>query len=63
MNNCEHCGKPLRLIGMDRKNGKTINNSNGKDWEERKYHKKCYKEVMKWKMLKWDLEEKGIYLR
>ena len=63
MGYCEHCGKALRLIGTERKNGKMINNTNGKDWNTRKYHKKCYKVVMDRKMLKWELEEKGIYLR
>jgi len=37
---------------MERKNGKMINNSNGKDWKERKYHKKCYKKVCEWEMIK-----------
>ena len=45
MGNCEYCGKALRLIGFERKNGKIINNKNGKDWIGRKYHKKCYKIV------------------
>jgi hypothetical protein len=58
MTNCEHCGKALRLIGIERKNGKVIDNSNGKDWKERKYHKKCYKKVMDRKMLMWKLEER-----
>ena len=38
------CEKPLRLIGADRKNGKLVNNTTGKDWGTRKYHKKCWKE-------------------
>lgn len=37
------CNKPLRLIGRDRKNGKTIDNKSGKDWTTRKFHKKCWK--------------------
>lgn len=37
------CNKPLRLIGNTRKNGKTINNTTGKDWTTRKFHKKCWK--------------------
>ena len=37
------CNKPLRLIGNTRKNGKTINNTTGKDWVGRKFHKKCFK--------------------
>lgn len=41
---CLLCDKPLRLIGNERKNGKTINNTTGKDWGTRKYHKKCWRE-------------------
>lgn len=37
--NCLHCGKPLVAIGNARKNGK-----NHKDWHNRDYHKKCWKE-------------------
>tara|TARA_Y100000361_G_C10865452_1_gene191470 strand:- start:133 stop:342 length:210 start_codon:yes stop_codon:yes gene_type:complete len=40
---CIECGKPLRLIGRDRKNGKDFEGNNGKDWDNRKRHKKCYK--------------------
>lgn len=40
---CVECDKTLRLIGNERKNGKSINNTNGKDWGTRKYHKKCWK--------------------
>jgi len=35
---CDICKKPLRLIGIQRKNG----GSNTTDWCERKYHKKCF---------------------
>ena len=42
---CKYCGKPLRLIGMERKNGKVLNNHNGKDWKGREYHKKCWKVI------------------
>ena len=38
---CEACGKALRLIGAQRKNGKKIYNETGRDWISRKYHKKC----------------------
>ena len=43
MTNCLKCGKPLKLIGIERKNGK----GNYKDWKDndkkpREYHKKCY---------------------
>ena len=43
MPNCIYCNKPLRVIGSDRKNGKPINNNSGKDWKNRKFHKKCFK--------------------
>jgi len=52
MANCEYCGKALRLIGFERKNGKIINNKNGKDWSGRKYHKKCYKIVKELEFIK-----------
>ena len=44
--NCMKCGKPLRKIGNQRKNGKSfLNHSNfSNDWKERQFHKKCYKE-------------------
>ena len=35
---CQHCNKPLRMIGIQRKNGKELY----KDWNSRKFHKKCY---------------------
>ena len=38
---CVSCGKTLRVIGAERKNGKKIWNETGKDWISRKYHKKC----------------------
>jgi hypothetical protein len=37
MSNCELCSKKIVSIGHKRKNGK-----NHKDWDSRKYHKKCY---------------------
>ena len=42
---CQHCGGHLVLIGSARKNGKPIDNDDGRDWESREYHKKCYKEI------------------
>jgi hypothetical protein len=45
MVNCVYCKKPLKLIGCERVNGRSINNSDGKDWKERKYHKKCWKHL------------------
>ena len=38
---CEYCGKCLCKIGTDRKNGK----GSFKDWNDRKYHKKCFKSI------------------
>tara|TARA_R110002012_G_scaffold85795_4_gene213791 strand:- start:6628 stop:6879 length:252 start_codon:yes stop_codon:yes gene_type:complete len=45
---CKLCNKTMPIIGKGRKNGKKINNSNGKDWindpkKPRLYHKKCWK--------------------
>tara|TARA_R110002072_G_scaffold42468_3_gene120078 strand:- start:1245 stop:1454 length:210 start_codon:yes stop_codon:yes gene_type:complete len=56
---CKKCDKPLRLIGIDRKNGIPIKNSSGKDWttnsnKPREYHKKCYRELK---------EEREFYLK
>ena len=45
MTDCEHCGRPLKKIGYDRSNGRLYTGNGGKDWKNRKYHKKCYKEV------------------
>ena len=36
---CEACNKNIVIIGIGRKNGK----DNFIDWNNRKYHKKCYK--------------------
>ena len=41
MTNCKECGKPLKLIGTARTNGKT---SHG-DWATREYHKSCWKKL------------------
>lgn len=35
---CKLCGKTLKKIGLDRKNGR----GQYKDWDSRKYHKKCF---------------------
>ena len=40
---CIICDKPLQVIGLDRKNGKTTNQMSY-DWKGRKTHKKCYPE-------------------
>lgn len=47
MPNCVECGKPLRKIGAQRKNGIQFRSGANfnHDWKERKYHKKCYKLV------------------
>lgn len=50
MTNCLKCGKPLKLIGIERKNGKGYYT----DWKDndknpRSLHKKCWKEEQKYK--------------
>ena len=42
---CIYCKKHLKLIGSERKNGKTLNTKSGKDWGGRPLHKKCYIEL------------------
>eukprot|EP01048_Picozoa_sp_COSAG05_P008754 COSAG05_NODE_684_length_7947_cov_117.612603_7_plen_74_part_00 len=43
---CQHCGGTLRVIGRQRKNGKpSYTGHSFDDWSQRKYHKKCYREV------------------
>ena len=46
MPNCYKCKKPLMKIGRDRKNGIDFqSNANyNKDWKQRRYHKKCWKQ-------------------
>ena len=46
MVNCLSCNKPLRSIGLNRKNGRLFvsGENNNEDWKNRKYHKKCWKE-------------------
>lgn len=44
--NCEYCRKKLVPIGNARKNGKLH-----RDWNTRKYHKKCWIKVIKFKSL------------
>ena len=40
---CKLCLRPLKLIGVTRRNGKDINLI---DWSTRKYHKRCYKKIV-----------------
>tara|TARA_R110000796_G_scaffold202152_2_gene318480 strand:- start:559 stop:801 length:243 start_codon:yes stop_codon:yes gene_type:complete len=49
---CLQCNKPLKLIGEDRKNVDEKPEFK-KDWENRKYHKKCFK-IMKNKVMYYD---------
>lgn len=51
--NCHYCHTPLRKIGEDRKNGKSINNKTNKDWKTRKFHKSCYKKVQREEVYQW----------
>lgn len=44
MTNCLECGKPLKLIGTARKNGKITHG----DWATREYHKKCWLKKQKY---------------
>jgi hypothetical protein len=37
---CLRCGRTLVSIGLDRANGGIT-----PDWDDRKYHKKCYREM------------------
>lgn len=39
-NLCVECNEPIVPVGNKRKNGK-----DHPDWSDRKYHKKCWKEV------------------
>ena len=41
---CKHCNKKMPPIGLQRENGKCHN-----DWESRELHKKCFKEIEKYK--------------
>ena len=43
MTKCLAYGKPLKLIGVERVNGRR----NYKDWETREYHKQCYLKIKK----------------
>ena len=38
---CYYCNCVLPLIGSERKNGRPLNNHNGKDYNSRKWCKKC----------------------
>ena len=44
--NCEYCDRPLVKIGKARANGK-----DHIDWDSRRYHKKCFKELQYWKCI------------
>ena len=39
---CKHCKKPLKVFGLDRKNGVDHHS----DWSKRPYHKKCWKVLL-----------------
>lgn len=62
MPNCLKCGKPLRSIGKNRKNGKDfISGANdNKDWKTRKYHKSCWKEHQDDIMFEFMIKEKEL---
>lgn len=46
MTKCMKCKNNKPLVGTERKNGKKLNNHNGKDWEGRKFCKKCVKDLI-----------------
>jgi hypothetical protein len=61
MTNCLKCGKPLKLIGKERKNGK----GNYKDWKDnyknpRTLHKTCWKEEQKYKDIMYNFKRWNI---
>jgi len=58
MNRCFKCDGILKIIGKERKNGTTKIGNYNKDWDTRKYHKKCYKEIKDRQLLIWKLEGK-----
>ena len=58
MTDCEYCGKPLKKIGYDRSNGRLYAGNGGKDWSGRRYHKKCYKDVMLFERFKYKYNNK-----
>ncbi len=52
---CLHCHRPLVAIADQRKNGEIFRNMKNiefGDWENRKYHKKCIKEIRELKGIK-----------
>ena len=57
MGSCEKCGKRLPAIGTARKNGKEYASQTGfnADWDDRKYHKKCFKEIKERQYHLWQL--------
>lgn len=59
---CLKCGKPLRKIGRNRKNGKDfLSGANDNfDWKARKYHKRCWKEHQDDIMFEWCIKEKEL---
>lgn len=55
-NNCIRCNKKLVPIADKRKNGTTRHN----DWNSRKYHKKCYLEIIERERLEEYFKERGV---
>jgi hypothetical protein len=61
MTNCLKCGKPLKLIGKERKNGK----GHFTDWKDndknpRILHKTCWKEEQKYKDIMYNFKRWNI---
>jgi len=56
---CQHCGKTLRAIGRQRKNGRpSYTGQSFDDWSQRKYHKMCYKEVKELEQYEYQLKQR-----
>ena len=55
-NKCVKCNRALTSIGLDRKNGKISLDKYNKDWDTRKYHKKCWRELKERQELQWKME-------
>ena len=54
---CLHCDKAIVAIGNKRANGGMTN-----DWETRKYHKKCFKEIQEINEYKRQMERLGEFI-
>ena len=61
MTNCLKCGRPLKLIGAERKNGKGYYTDwKDKDKNPRSLHKKCWKEEQEQKDFYYQFKRRNI---